>query len=599
MNRLLVFLTLSCVNALANASAVTIDVLRGDDLTATFHNVARHLAFAPYKGVLRGGNEAVAAGSANSLDQAITLALAIAPQVEAYRFARGELTTAQAVQLLSSNNAPPIPAGTFPSDRFDLYSPTDDETRLERVRDHYWLEVQPAQGDDWIALDPSFPTLAFGEAITHAIEHVAAPPREMMHQLTLTLMQETGAGVRKLGGVGGAVARLALSPISLEMMAAPASRAPTQPADDGSGDLQGLAGGFAGALSGRRDAAPSKSSNLEGQADGKRSSPPPDALDVTYRLHFAGKDVQIPSHQVHADDPASHIHRVWLEFTLVSPGRSARRLERAIYEADQSASPLDAAGHRRYAALVTTGAISDARFAQAWDESPVRLKAEEWASKAQALTEDEIDEQSIIRARTLEHETSIATGHLAALSFAHQSDKFSAALARRTGVRVVHDQPRVLLVSLESTQPEGNRIRSEVNIDLRLDEVDAIPLDGAPLGAARLFQRARGLQESSLEGAVLARLTGSETPVVTTVALMEAARAQGYRDPLGHTAATRRRARRASAGRGRPAPPECGTRCRLPPRSPGPTGGTRGRRALWLVADRPGHRHHDRCHARR
>ncbi|MEO0424226.1 MAG: hypothetical protein AAF184_17945 [Pseudomonadota bacterium] len=520
---LMMMLTSLGAVALAAPAALTTEDLRGPDAEATFAKVADSLVFAPYAGILRGGDGAVASGRGNSLDQSVTLAMSIAPQVAAYRFARGRLDDAQARTLLSTTLRGAVPPDVFPADAFDLYEPSADATRLALARDHYWLEVKLVDDGDWLALDPTFPGAQFGRAVTAATSHLSAPPRQLMHQLSVTLMQETGAGVRKLGGVGGAVAQLALSPISVEMMAAPATRQIASESSDGGATLSGLGGGFAGALGGQ----PKPKQEPSADTDADDNVAPITGLQVDYRFHFAGKDVAVPTHQVDNDDPATHVKRVWIAFDITRPDQTDRRYERVVYEAVEDAEPMDAAGHRRYSALVTSGAVSDARFAKAWEDAEGRLTPEEWAAATQSLTTGEVDDERVDEARALEAQISVATGHLAALSFAHQSDRFSTALARRAGVQIVHRQPRLLLVSVESTQPDATRIRSEVNIDLRLDEVDAIPLEGAPTGAARLFQRARGLQESTLEGAMLTQLTGSEEPVVTTVALMEAARAQG------------------------------------------------------------------------
>lgn len=514
--------------AVTGAAPLSVADLRGSDARATFEAVADGIAFAPYVGLLRGGDGAVAAGSANSLDQAVTLAMAVAPQVHAYRFASGRLSPEQCARLLRSALRGDVAAGQFAPEQFDLYAPADDAERLDQVRDHYWLEVRLDPQGDWLPLDPTFPDTPFGTAVTSPSAHLRAPPRSLMHQLSLTLMQETGAGVRQLGGVGGVVAQLALSPISLEMMAAPAHRVPAGEGEGGA-TLGGLAGGFAGALGGGQAEQPSpRAGDDDGESDSDaEAEAPPTGLQVDYRLHFAGRDIAVPSQQVEKARPDTHVRRVWVEFTLTSPGQPTRTWERVMYEADAGADPMAAAGHRRYSALVTAGSVSDARFEQAWEEARDALTPKAWAAATAALRAGEIADEQIDQARALEHEASLATGHLAALSFAHQSDRFTRALAARAGVQAVHHQPRLLIVSVESHQPDAERIRSEINVDLRLDEVEAIPLPGAPVGAARLFQRARGLQESALEGAVLTQLTGGTQAVVTTVALMEAARAQG------------------------------------------------------------------------
>jgi hypothetical protein len=64
-----------------------------------------------------------------------------------------------------------------------------------------------------------------------------------------------------------------------------------------------------------------------------------------------------------------------------------------------------------------------------------------------------------------------------------------------------------------------------LTLDLRLDEVRAVPHPGRPSRAAELFQRARGMMASSVEGTVVEAITGK--PAVTTSALMGRAQAEG------------------------------------------------------------------------
>ncbi|MEO1576865.1 MAG: hypothetical protein AAFU65_18105, partial [Pseudomonadota bacterium] len=69
---------------------------------------------------------------------------------------------------------------------------------------------------------------------------------------------------------------------------------------------------------------------------------------------------------------------------------------------------------------------------------------------------------------------------------------------------------------------------TQLALDLRLDEVTAQPLAGMPRGAGMLFQRARGMQESALEGRVLARFAEQPEQVVTTTRIMDTAQRQGH-----------------------------------------------------------------------
>jgi hypothetical protein len=114
--------------------------------------------------------------------------------------------------------------------------------------------------------------------------------------------------------------------------------------------------------------------------------------------------------------------------------------------------------------------------------------------------------------------------------FAESSDEASDRAGYRNAVAVIRSTPRVLIASAELAD---NAI--VFSMDLRLDEVDAIPFPGAPAKAARLFQTGRGILESTAEGEVLHQLTGK--PVVTTTSLMTKAQAADI--PLKVVDATR------------------------------------------------------------
>ncbi len=118
-------------------------------------------------------------------------------------------------------------------------------------------------------------------------------------------------------------------------------------------------------------------------------------------------------------------------------------------------------------------------------------------------------------------------GHLINLAFAAASDALTQDVAAANGITVVHALPRILISSIETRQQAGGSVLSDVSLDLRLDAVQAVPYTGMPKLAAEVFQRARGIQESALEGRVLARFVEEPEGIVTTAALMRQAQEQG------------------------------------------------------------------------
>ena len=106
------------------------------------------------------------------------------------------------------------------------------------------------------------------------------------------------------------------------------------------------------------------------------------------------------------------------------------------------------------------------------------------------------------------------------LRFAAASDDLTDRIAYTNAVVPLRTVPRVLIASVEGT---GDALR--LDLDLRLDEVEALPYPGAPAAVRRLFQMGRGFAESVVEGAVLP--AGAVRRAVTTAELMREAQGQG------------------------------------------------------------------------
>jgi hypothetical protein len=115
----------------------------------------------------------------------------------------------------------------------------------------------------------------------------------------------------------------------------------------------------------------------------------------------------------------------------------------------------------------------------------------------------------------------LAAGPLVALTYAAESDSINRRVGRSTGVALLWSTPRVLVTTVEVESLDDGRAEAAVTLDLRVDRVGAVPYPGAPSRVAQLFQVARGLQSSILEGAVIARATGLARPVTTAVLTVE------------------------------------------------------------------------------
>ena len=223
-------------------------------------------------------------------------------------------------------------------------------------------------------------------------------------------------------------------------------------------------------------------------------------------------------------DPASRIKREWIEFDLRVPGQPARKLERTLYDA-RSAPAGGLPGYRRYTITLLPGPVSETSYAAERQEALSQLEA--WNVLLEDFRQMPETNETALESIRLEATAGGPVGHLINLAFAAASDALTEDIAAANGITVVHALPRILISSVETRQETDGTVASDVSLDLRLDAVQAVPYTGMPALAAEVFQRARGMQESALEGRVLARFVEDPQQIVTTAALMEQAQEQG------------------------------------------------------------------------
>ncbi len=512
--------------AVVEPGAAWLGRARALSLEEAFETVARDIRYAPYPGVLRGAQGTTLAGSGNGLDQALLLAEIIGEQVAAYRFARGRLDDEPLARLLASMHQADAPQPAFSADEYDLYDPVQDEALADIARDHVWLEIKQADSLDWVPLDPSYPDAGWGEAFAETRQTFEAPPNAMHQTLTIAFMQETQDGrTERLGQLRGAVAEMAQEPIALVVRGIP-QREGQQVADaEPSGGPLGGLGGLGRKLG--------DDLRVEEQQDGEpeetETDEPPEPgplVGTEYRRElWHGETPQtLTAAMVRDDDPALHIKREWIEFDLRVPGQPARKLERVLYDA-RTAPDGSPPGYRRYTITLLPGPVSEASYEARRQDALSQLEA--WNFLLEDFRQQPASDEIALEAIKLEATAGGPVGHLINLAFAAASDALTENIATANGITAVHALPRILISSIETRQGAGGSVLSDVSLDLRLDAVQAVPYTGMPKLAAEVFQRARGIKESALEGRVLARFVENPEQIVTTEALMRQAQEQG------------------------------------------------------------------------
>ncbi|RME44948.1 MAG: hypothetical protein D6791_11960 [Chloroflexi bacterium] len=465
------------------ATAGTLDEL--------FERVRTGVRFEPYQGLLRGAAGTAQARRGNALDQALLLKRILDAQGYRTRLVEGKLSEANTRVLLRGMYPPRLPETDFDAtlSPFDL----DANPVLQQiVQPHYWVEVEQVNGT-WLPLDPAFPRARIGEAYARASARYAQPAEEWQHRIALRLLLQTADGRTDiLFQSEASVADWAYLPISAACLAIPLEA----PAEQQGGSAAGL---FGGALSGRTNQAPPKAQ-------------PPDIRGTRYRwsLSLPGVPAETRVYDVLASKPETAIVREWLEVTLKGPDGRERKVERTLYEpVGKSDRPAD---YRRHLLLVLPGAVRP-DLTEAVQRQLADLPLKEWeASSAhrpapEVFARDEVLGTSVLQALLVR--------------FAAASDEAIDRAGLANGILPLRTTPRLLIASVEKHADQPLTIQ----LDLRLDEVDALPFPGVPVGLVRLFRLGRGIAESVLEGEVWSSVAQQE--VATTAHLMKKATEQG------------------------------------------------------------------------
>ncbi len=465
--------------------------LAAGTLEELFDRVRTSVRFEPYQGLLRGPAGTAQARRGNALDQALLLKNALDAQGYRTRLAEGELSDANARVLLRGMYPPRLPqADVAPA--LAPFDPDADPALRRAVRTHHWVEVEQADGT-WLPLDPSFPRARIGEAYAAAGARYEEPAGKWQHRIALRLLQQTADGrTATLFEAEAPVADWGYRPISLAGLAIPLAA----PAEQKGGSAAGL---FGDALSGRTDVSQTRQQ-------------PADIRGTRYRwrISLPGAPPRDGVHDVLAARPETAIVREWLEMTLKAPDGGTRTVQRTLFERnDENDRPAD---YRRHLLMVLPGAVRPglAQAVQRWlGDLPLRS----W----RAASDDRPPPEILARDETL------GSGVLQALllRLAVSSDEATDRAGLANGVLPLRTVPRLLIASAERHADRPLTIR----LDLRLDEVDALPFPGVPAGATRAFHLGRGIAESVLEGEALPR--EARTDNVTTAHLMARANRQG------------------------------------------------------------------------
>ena len=468
-----------------------------------FNVVATRIRFEPYAGVLRGAAGTAVAGSGNSLDQSILLASLLRRQGYEVRYVQGSLGSKNRSSLIRGLFPPQIPELSH-GEEYAPFDPYTDPALLKSVADHYWVEVR--QGDRWIPMDPSFPRAVLGEAYGVAAARMDQPADDAYATITIRYKRELlSKKVTTAAEFEERVADIALRPISLVEVMAPLV------APEKEGKKSSPMGGFGGALSG-------KSPAVEEAAVVTDEQDRVVGAGYDWRFTVPKRGMSSGSTVVLNDKPKSGIAREWLEFEIHSPGLAPRKVTRTLFHENLPGSAEKPVDFSHYTISIFNGPVSQKTVKEQIAKANAKTSL---SSVKQALNAMEASPKTSSTSEALAIEDKLGTTlmHILNLRLAAEIDASSDMAAYPNGVALSRGMPRIYISSMVSGESGYS-----LAMDLRLDELTAIPFPGAPSRLAQLYQTGRGFQNSVLEGKILEHFTGKQA--VTTARLMSAAREQ-------------------------------------------------------------------------
>lgn len=160
----------------------------GHDAGAIFGFVRDEISYESYLGSLRGARGALWSRAGNALDQASLLVALLRASGISARYARGELSNAEARILVASMFPAPtrvsgfLPAGVTPAD------PENDAALLQETRDHDWVQLDTGGG--FVDADPSFGDAQLGDTFAAETETYVEVADSRRHHATLRVLVE-------------------------------------------------------------------------------------------------------------------------------------------------------------------------------------------------------------------------------------------------------------------------------------------------------------------------------------------------------------------------------------------------------------------------
>ena len=484
----------------------------GGDPAAIFALV-RGFGYEAYRGSLRGTRGTLWSQAGNSLDQAsLLIAMLRAAGIPA-RYRHGTLDQAEAQTLIASMFPAPTTILGRVADGVPISDPVADPELIEIVQDHWWVEA--FFDGDWRELDPSFANAAIDQRFTDQVagdgtDRIAETPDAWRPKVTVRLEIETFNQLN-LGGQLKVASYLEHTFRVVEVATAAVVFANLVATDNQGGAV------FANTI---------------------HTYTPFLSVDENDAMIFGE-----PYQELLTSFPlaTTAITGAWLNFAFEDLDGAVTEYKRTLADrlgfdvrtyggtptfALDAASPGVFSEFDMYSIGLFPGRVPTAAFAAR--RAALTGVVSEMADDTQrmqelaalpALDSEQQVESSQLRARHQRNLGLFLNG--VSLSFAEAADRASQVAQAALFVKAYHDDPRLVIISHEMDDAGG----TQINVDLRttLERTIAHPGQGEPATVG--YNLFKGINESWLEGEILAAPDGAT--VLTTAQVMIAASQQG------------------------------------------------------------------------
>ncbi len=461
---------------------------------APFVEVRDTIRFEPTRSPLRAPGAVVMGGHGNSLEQARLLAERLTAAGERVRLVEGVLEQTDAAALLAASMPDPVKRSL--SDAVPVSDPSADPELLERVKRHYWVQLQ--QGEDWIDLDPSFPGSAPGTRYAEpAMTWDRLPPTRLPGVALRVDVERQDSAKETVLTWDGSLDAIANAPLALVVVA----HIETADADGGAAPASRVFGIFGGGA----PQEPTKRTRYLATLSNADDTLATGAFDLAGgAFDEAGVDA---------------VERVTLQIEIRHPEDRRTRSTRRLFDADTDGArpPL----FQRHSLLLTANRIPEAylkeTLAEILDAQDTRALRKRIDTLKETLSDGGDLAKLYAEAAVLEQQLGDDAGHLMNLVFASISDQLAEDMGRALAVLGFYDEPRILINTIQ-----GNGKAQDVFMDLRQNTMTAVAYPGQALLMREALLYGRGVMDSVLEGLVVGLLTG-EAPLTTATLMQKAA----------------------------------------------------------------------------